>query len=215
MNGKLKALGLGVLAAMAASALAVVGASAQVAGHFSSDVEHTLFIGTENATHNTQFSVDGGGPIRCHKTSYTYTGQAKLLAGVRLVPKYEECTTVGQEAKFTFTTNGCLYTLKTNSGGAHATFFIECPNGTPMEIHHPNCTMTIPEKKLLNGVSYTTLLEGGKHALTVNVTVSGIPVEYHGGACIILGTSHKGAWTGSFTLKGTDKAGNLVNITAT
>jgi hypothetical protein len=214
MSGKLKALGLGLVAAMAVCAVAVVNAPAQVNGHFSSDVEHTLFVGTENATHNTQLSVDGGTAIRCHKTTYTFTGQAKLLVGVRLAPKYEECTTVGQEAKFTFTTNGCLYTLKPNTGFPHGTFFIECPGGKPMEIHHPNCTIVIPEKTLLTGVTYTTVVEV-KHALTVDVTVKNIPVHYHGGACTFLGTNHTGSLTGSFTLKGTDTAGTPVNITVT
>lgn len=214
MSGKFKALGLGLLAAMAVSAVAVANAGAEASGHFSSDVQHTIFTGTEDEADATEFSVDGGTGIRCHKTSYTYTGAAKLLAGLQLTPTYENCTTSGQATEFKFTTNKCRYTIKMNSAGEHATFFIECEGG-PMEIHHPNCTITVPPQTLLKGVKYTTIIEGDKHALTVDVTVGNIAVQYHGGICIFLGTNHTGALTGSFRVRGANTAGEPVDITAT
>jgi hypothetical protein len=214
MSGKFKALGLGLLAAMAISAVAAVNAGATASGHFSSATHHTIFTGTEDEADSTEFSVDGGTGIRCHKTSYTYTGAATLLAGLQLTPTYEKCTTSGEATEFKFTTNDCRYTIKMNSSGGHATVFIECEKG-PMEIHHPNCTITVPQQFQLTGVKYTTLIENNKHALTVDVTVNNIAVQYHGGICIFLGTNHTGALTGAFRVRGANTAGEPVDITAT
>jgi hypothetical protein len=97
----------------------------------------------------------------------------------------------------------------------HATFLFLCGE-KPLEIHHPNCTVTIPQQQQpASGVSYTPLLENGKHALTATLTLSNIEAQYHGGACIFLGTNQKVAMSGSLTLRATDTAGAAVNLTNT
>jgi|SRR6187549_178407 len=214
MSGKSKALGLGLVATLAIAAIASVSASAEVTGHFIVEGGDANLVGTENATHNSQFSVEGGTPIECLNDSYEGFGGSETLAGFTLVPKYPTCKTAGAaNHEVTITPNGCRYTLKATEK-VHATFWILCPEGKPMEIHHPNCTITIQEQNL-SAVSYTTLLENTKHALTVNLTVENITAHYHGGACIFLGTTHKGALKGSFTIKALDTAGKQVNLTVT
>ena len=135
------------------------------------------------------------------------------MAGFTVVPKYEGCKTKETGTVVTVTVNGCRYTFKSTEK-VHATFLFLCENG-PMEIHHPNCTVTVPQQlQPVSGVSYTTLLENGKHALTATLTLTNIEVQAHG-VCSILGTNQKGALTGSITLRATDTAGNPVNLTNT
>jgi len=214
MSGKLKALGLALLAATAVSAIGAVSASADFGGHFEVEGSGAFLIGSENATHNSRFSFDGGTAIECANTSYEGRGGG-TLAGFTLAPEYPTCETAGTKThNVTITPNGCTYTFKSTSG-THATFWIICPAGKVFEIHHPSCTIKIPAQEHLYGVSYTTLTENNKHALTVDLTVSNITAHYEGGICVFLGTTHKGALNGSFTLKATDEADKPVHITHT
>jgi len=214
MSGKFKALGLGLLAATAVSVVGVVNASATSFGTFEFESNHTVIVGSENATHKSKFSLVGlAGNIECGKVAYTGTAQAELVAGVTVTPHYEECKTEGTATNVTIKHNGCEYTLKSSSE-PHATWHVFCPSGKVIEIHHPNCTVTIPAQ-VANGVSYTKVVEGGKHALTVNLTIENITAYFHGGICIFTGTNHTATLKGSFTLKGTDTAGNATSITIT
>lgn len=214
MSRRFKALGLGLFVAVVVSAVGVVGASAEVTGHFTVEVDDAVLEGTEEGAHNSQFSVDGGTPIECVSDSYDGNAGAETLAGFTLTPEYPTCKTEGAAThNITITMNGCDYTLKSTSG-THATFWIQCPLGKAIEIHHPNCTITIPSDKTLTGASYTTVLEDGKHALTVNLTVS-MKANYHGGICVFLGTSHQGAMSGSFTLQAFGADGKAVDLTVT
>jgi hypothetical protein len=214
MIGKAKALGLGVLVAMAVSAVATVGASAEYSGHFVTEVMSTTVTGSETATHRSRFTV-GGGTVECTNASYKGTIQGETVIGFTIAPKYESCFTQGTAThNVTITPNECTYTLKSTEK-VHATFLIFCGD-KPIEIHHPNCTMNIPpQEEPRSGVSYTTLLESGKHALTATFTVEKLEVEYEGGVCIFLGTNQTGSLKGSITLKGTDEAGKPVHITNT
>lgn len=215
MSGKLKALGLALLVAMAVAATGAVSASAEVTGHIAVEIDDATLVGSENEVHNSQFSVDGGTPIECGSDSYEGEAGAETLAGFTLKPEYPKCKTAGSETyNIAITVNGCDYTLKSTSG-THATFWIQCPSKQAIEIHHPNCTIKFLPKSNLTGIRYTTLTEAGKHALTVDLTVENIEVEYHGGICIFLGTNHKGALKGSFTIRATDAGGNAVGITNT
>lgn len=217
MSGKFRSLGLGLLATMAVSAIAAIGASAEVTGHFIVEGGDANLVGSENAAHNSQFSFDGGTPVECLNDTYEGFAGSETLAGFTLTPKYPTCKTAGTEThNVTITMNGCRYTFKSTTG-THATFWILCPTGKAIEIHHPNCTITIPEENNLHltGVTYTTSVENAKHAFTVDLTVENITAHYHGGVCIFLGTSHKGALKGSFTLKAVDTDGKPVHITNT
>lgn len=215
MSGKSKALGLGLLATLAVSALAVTSASAEYSGHFVIEGPDANVIGTETATHKTRFSVVGmEGSIECEKASYSGLIGAETVGGFTVVPKYEACKTTGTATAVTITVNGCRYTFKSTEK-VHATFLFLCEE-KPLEIHHPNCTITIPQQaQPSSGVSYTTLLENGKHALTATLTITNIEMQAHGGICVFLGTNQKGSLTGSITLRATNTAGNPVHLTNT
>lgn len=221
MNTKLKALGLGLLAVLAMSAFAVVNASATVSGHFVSDTTHTIVKGTESGTHFLNFKGESGEPIGCTHASYEGTITGETVTTVTVSPVYKECST-GRKAphEIAVTMNGCDYTFHSAGTNKHGTVSVDCPVGKAIEIHHPNCTMTVPAQTptattLTGGATYTTTVEEGKHALTVDITVGNIEVQYHGGICIFTGTTHKFTMEGSVTVWGTDTAGNRVNITHT
>jgi len=232
MSLKLKALGLGLLAAMAMAAFAVVNATAETGGHFTSDSlnKKTVITGTENptVTHYTEFTIAGFKPIGCHKTSYDGTIEGNTVEHVRVTPTYEEClTTEGTTGEVTVHANECGFTFKVGKKStAHNTVSIVC-KGTKkyFEITHPNCTIRVPEQNL-TGVSYTTDLQGGKHAITLDATVKNITTHFEGGICIFTGTTKVSEYTGSVTVEGFEDLGNdathpygiegnRVNITAT
>ena len=215
MSSKLKALGLGLLAALAVSATAGVNASAEVSGHFVVDGTHATVVASESGAHRIKFSASGlTGAVECLENSYSGVIGSQTVAGFTITPTYKTCRTEGSAThNVTITTNGCRYTFKATEK-THATFWFLCGDQF-LEIHHPNCTIKIPELTNLSGVSYTTVVENGKHALTADFTVENIPVQYEAGICTFLGTNQKGAMKGSLTLKATDTAGSPVNLTVT
>jgi hypothetical protein len=100
----------------------------------------------------------------------------------------------------------------------------EFTSGNPGTVHvkclititHPNCEITVPvQTPHSGGVTYNTVTEGGKHALTLSVNVGGITGQFHGGLCIFLGTNHTFNMTGSATVWGEDKDNLRVNVTHT
>ena len=120
----------------------------------------------------------------------------------------------------TVTPNDCDYTFFSHGTNTHGTISVMCPEGKAIEVHHPNCTITVgaqspTSEHMKEGATYTTTVVNGKHALTVDVTLKAITAQYHGGICIFLGTNHTAEMTGAVTLSGTDTLGNPVNITHT
>ena len=222
MSIKLKALGLGVLAVLAMSAFAAMSATAETGGHFTSEVHHTTIVGSENTTHTTLFSVDGGTQIKCLETSYHGTTDETTETEVTITPTYKTCTTVGaSHHTVTVHTNKCDFLFKVGKSAPTQDNTVEVAcSGAPayFEITHPNCTIRVPAQSaatgLQGGVAYTTITKNNKHALTADVTVSEIAAHYEGGICVFLGTNHKATMNGSVTLEGRSGA-NPVNITAT
>jgi len=202
-----------------------------VNGHFSNDAPngHATIIGTETGPHtphslsfqrtdNTQFT---GAAIECTKATYHGTTTAAITDSITITPTYIDCaTTEGVWGEVDVTTNGCTYTFRSTSAATghkpthHATVSVVCPAGKAIVIDHPNCTITVPPQTL-TGVTYTTIEESGKHAITLNVTATHIAGQFHGGICIFLGTSKEFDMNGAVTVKGTDTNNNPVNITAT
>jgi hypothetical protein len=226
MSKKLKILGVALAAALVVSSLAVLNASAKVAGHFTSDAAHTLLVGSEGHSgtevHTTEFHIDQGNGIVCDVAKYSGTTSVATTTEVTVFPSYEKCHTTGSETIIPITLNGCHYTFFSAGANAHGTVAVNCPGGGAIEIHHPNCTITVGAQSpttehMTQGVAYTTKSNPttGKHELTVDATLKGITAQYHGGVCIFLGTSHTGEMTGSVTLQGTNTEGQQVNVTHT
>lgn len=232
MSLKLKALGLGLLATMAMAAFAAVNATAQVGGHFVSDspTGNTAITGTENPTvsHFTEFTIGNQTPFGCHETSYDATVTGNTVEDITVTPTYKGClTTGGTTGEVIVDTNDCGFTFKIGKKStAHNTVSIVCKKTTKhIVITHPNCTIRVPEQNL-TGVSYTTDVQNGKHAITLDATVENITAHYEGGICVFLGTSQTSKYTGSVTVEGFEDLGNdathpygkeggPVNITAT
>ncbi|HYP55926.1 MAG TPA: hypothetical protein VEQ41_06460, partial [Solirubrobacterales bacterium] len=164
----------------------------------------------------TKLSIDGGTPIDCTKVTDSGTTTTSTATEVTIVPTFLECGTEGAGHNMTVDMNGCHYLVRIGkSAGGHNTIQFVCPTGLSARLTHPNCTIAIPAQTPSGGLSYTTTTENGKHALTVDVTVSGITAHYEGGICVFLGTSHSATINGSVTIAGINTAGSPVNITAT
>jgi len=212
------AFGLGLLAALAMSAMSVMSASAITSGHFTSDaVGGTTFHIEENTgtAHVVKLHAPTlGRTIECHHPTYKASTTATTTQVITVEPEYTNCTS-GEEA-VTVTMNGCDYTFTSRSAG-HATTHFKCPVGKVAEIHSPNGTFTFGAQTPGGGATYTTITDPptGKHAITANITATGITYECHG-LCAIFGTTgHNGEMTGSVTITGKNHAGQKVNITAT
>jgi hypothetical protein len=225
MSTKLKALGLGLIATMALGAVAVMNASANGAGHFvSTGNTHVLVRGAENigTLHRLELRSHGlEGGIVCEEAIYPdYTSSAETETSIVVKPTYNTCHTTDDAVPYddlTVTMNGCSYRFTVASGTTDATeqtVHLECPVGAKIEVHHPNCTITIPEQTINTGVTYKTITEGGIHAITLESSAE-FSTEYHGGICIFTGTNHTGTLVGSATVRGFNTAGVQVPITAT
>lgn len=221
MSLKLKALGLGVLAMLAVSGFATMNAGASGTGHFVSDVDHTIIVGTEGpgTNHRLHLTGDlGGAPIGCNVANYHGTATSKTVTSLTIEPTYSGCSTTESSA-VTVTPNGCTYTFTVTENTEPNTeqdVHLSCPSGKAIEIHHPSCTITVAGPQTVqDAVTYTKVVENGKHAITLDVNAD-FATQYHGGICIFLGTSgHSGSLDGTATVKGTNTAGEQVSITAT
>lgn len=231
MRTTLTACSIGLLALLATGAFAAINASATVNGHFTNDAPngHATVVGFETygTTHMTELQrteptgTSTGASIACTNASYHGTLNAITTESITVAPTYSGCaTTGGTWGEVVITTNGCTYTFRSTSGASteppthHATVSVVCPAGKSIEIHHPNCTFTIPSQTL-SGITYTTIVENTKHAITLNATVTHIKGEFHGGICIFLGTPKEFDLLGALTVIGQDTNGGPVNITAT
>jgi hypothetical protein len=222
MSLKLKALGLGLVAALAMSAVLVMSASATDGGHFTSDSVdgHTAISGADEATDQTEFT-GGIADVKCSTATYAATTTTATATSLTVTPTYAGCTGGGGEVKVTM--NGCTYTFtvrplpETN----HNTVHLVCPVNVRPEIHviATGCTITVlPNQTPTAGVVYKTITKNGKHAITVGVTTSGITAQYHGGffRCGKAEGAHGLTEIhGSAEVEGKNTAGEFVNITAT
>jgi hypothetical protein len=215
MSTKLKALGLGLFAAMAMSTVAVMTAGAQTGGHFMSTSSFTTILGFDEGNHLLHFNKEGGSAgerIGCEINNYIGAMTNATTTEIPIEPTWATCrTTVEGAQHFGITGSGCIFLFTVKAANAHNTLHLNCPSGKVIEIHHPNCTITVPPQTV-NGVSYPSDGDG----ITLTSTVKGIESTYHGGICIFLGTSnHKMEMVGSITLIGLDGDGNRASISAT
>jgi hypothetical protein len=224
MSLKPKLLGPTILALAAVSATLVVNASANTSGHFTAELaEHHLIVkGTESrksGTHalslygiNSDGTTGAGQPIQCTHADYhgTLSGSAATTTQtVQIRPKYFECQT-GGGAVHDVTVEvpvACGTNVFELTSGGNGTMHLRCT----ITIKHPNCTIAIPPQTV-SGISYALTVESEKLALTLNVNVRNIVGNYHGGACVFLGTPHLFELVGSVTAWGENTAGGRVSI---
>jgi hypothetical protein len=221
MSTKLKALSLGVLAALAASAVfGGTSATGDTGGHFTSDLDLTTLVGKESGEfHRIHFKREGASneeAVGCKTTSYHGIRAGKTFTDVRINPEWSNChTTKAGQPEWDIIENGCFFVFKIGDTGTHHTVDLVCADGKKIEVKHPNCTVEIPPQSLI-GVVYKTDMINNKHAITLEATVNDIKSQYHAGVCIFLGTNHEYEMYGSVTVEGLEPGTqNPTNITAT
>jgi len=214
MGFKSKAM-VAVIAAAAISAVGVASASAETGGHFTFDTAHTLLKESKEAGHSFELKNSNEEAINCSQAIGESTVNATTLTELQLTPTYSGCKTSGG-AEVTATMEGCSYVFTIGKDArADNTVDLTCPSGKALELHHPNCTMTIPPQTGKLGAAFTEVIESAKRALTMELTVSALTVQYHGGICILLGTNQLWKINGSFKLAGWNTVGEPTAIRAT
>ncbi|HYP56607.1 MAG TPA: hypothetical protein VEQ41_09975 [Solirubrobacterales bacterium] len=222
MSLKLKVFSLGVLAVVAASALAVVNAGAVTppGSHFlSHSAEHHLVIkGTDGfgTGHAMKFRGESGEAITCTHSTYhgTLTGSAATTTqAFQVRPHYTKCATEG----------GSWGSVTIHVPAACGTNVIEFTSGNPGTVHvncqititHPNCTIRVPVQTS-SGATYTPFAESNASALTIDVSgQEELTSHYEAGICVFLGTAHKHKLEGQATFWGEHTSGSRVGITHT
>lgn len=231
MSLKLKALILGLLAALALSSVLVANAGATRSGHFTSDSPSgvTTIVGHEstgtNVTHKIEFDSVGlsalSEPIVCKHASYHGSINVLTTQEIRVKPTWTGCETTPIDTKqlVTIHTNNCELKFTSRSEPGDATAGLICPAGKKIEVTNPHtgCKLSFGTQTIANAVTYDTTVENGKHAITLTATATNIHFTAHSGACIFIATTHTdGTMQGSATVTGLNGVGlDPVNITAT
>jgi hypothetical protein len=218
MSLKLKGLSLGLLAAIAMSAVVVMNASASVSGHFTNDAVggHAIVNQTSSAgsSHQFKFQIGKTSPLVCN--SFTATGTVSLatVTQVEGTTDFSGCRTEDGEANsLEIHENGCSGRGTSNASGA-ITSDLVCPIGKGIIVTHPNCTISIPAQNNISGFTATQITVEGKHAITLDANVQ-YTVHYEGGICVFLGTNQTMFITGSTVIRGKNTEGSYINITST
>jgi hypothetical protein len=218
MSLKLRALGLAVLAVTSISAFVAVQASATVSGHFLSDASggHTIVDqeASVESTHALVFRIGASPAIQCDKARALGTAAASTVQQVEGSTELSKCHTEEQEpGTVVVDSNGCTGRARSNSAGA-LTADLVCPAGKTMLFTHPNCTISLPPQNDIGGFTPTTIIENGKHAITIDVNVK-YTTHYEGGICVFLGTTQQASVVGGTIIKGLNTQGEQVSITST
>jgi hypothetical protein len=125
--------------------------------NFKSEIENTVFGGTEGGTTELVFNA---GTLKCKEAKYTGFQQPKASETLTLVPTYLECEVVGGSKFVTITTNDCSFLLHAETEVGQVsnppTLDVNCEDadGTktgPMviswtEFGQTKCKITIPEQ---------------------------------------------------------------------
>jgi hypothetical protein len=220
MKLKLKALGVGLLAALAVAAVAVVNASATAGGHFVTDVTHADIKGFNSENHPIHFIEHGvAGEVGC-TTDYkaTMISATKTVSELVVTPSYDTCYTTGTQTVFPVHINGCTYKLTVaanTTDNTEQTAHVVCPGAGALEVTHPNCILKIGSQTITTGITYTRKSEG-KHFITMDVNAQ-ISTTLHGLCQFVLPTNKNGTIKGTIRVRAYEqgKPLNEVNLTAT
>ena len=216
MIGKLKALGLALVAVAAASAFSASTAQAgeldigwtpaSVFAHSEFGQDHVFTLRTTTANVFT---------ARCGTASLEGTTQGQKINEATVTATYTgfaggNCTAFGVNAQVLM--NGCRYTL-TGSGQFANTAVLDivgCTSGKQIEIKTAICTLDIPQQNNLWHVVGSNL---SSTEVTLSATVNGIQVRQTGAICPD-GNNHVSSissFTGNTILRArTDTGGFLV-----
>jgi hypothetical protein len=220
MSLKLKVIGLGLLAAILVSGIAVVNASANGEGHLVSEVTHTEIKGFETETHTGAMIIHGlAGEMVCDENSAVATITTETVVSVTGSATVSKCHTKGSATDIPVHINGCTGTgtiAKGTTENTEQTGHLVCPPGKAVVITHPNCTVTIHPQTNTTGATIKQITNPvtGKHEIT-GVSNVQFSVTRHGLCQFVAPTLGTGTAIGSATARGFDTEGNQVSITAT
>jgi len=236
MSLEAKAIGLGLLAALAASALALAAiqnttnmtAQAETGGHFyTNDTSgHTILKGEDKAGNTFTFTDEhyAAAKATCKKdTTYEGTLTAQTVTEITLTPKFAECEALGFPAHID--TNGCDFVFTIGKTfNQHNTTHIKCPVGKHLQITATSpfgvCTITIKGQTPAPGSGYYKPVGEIEHEITIKPTLRSVHAIYLGGPAKCGGvpegtTTFKGKIDGRIALKAFTTAGVQKGITAT
>jgi hypothetical protein len=219
MSLKLKALSLGLLAAVAIAAFAGVTASANNReGHFvTTGTGISIIRTTQGGPHTLEFEIHNFLPgMICDKHGSEVQNEKETENELILFLEFADCyTTNNPGQKFPITAKNCpiwLFAAKGTTPMTEQTVKFDCI--IPIEIHHPLCTIKIPAQDNLTGVTYTPILINGKHAITLDANIK-YNAQFEAGVCTMMGTNQTGTLKGSLTIEAFNLAGEQANLTAT
>lgn len=218
MSIKLKAVGLGLLATVALAAFAAASAMANKEGHFvTTGTPIPIIKTTQSPTHTLEFEIHGFGPgMICDKHGSEVQNEKETENELILFLEFADCYTTNDPAtKFPITAKGCPIWIWAAAGTTpmtEQTSKFDCIS--PIEIHHPNCTIKIPSQSFNTGITLTPILENNKHTITLDVNLT-YTAHFEAGMCTMLGTSQTGTLKGSLTVEAFNLQGERANLTAT
>jgi len=219
MNLELRALGLGLLAAVAISAGLAASAGANGEGHFVTDLAHTDIEGFVSGDHKLHFSLHGmEDEVGCNTHYYTATPTTATTTSITVTPHYEECVTTSNGIATPIEANGCTYTFTVAKGTTdktEQTAHLLCPAGQKIEILHLNCTIDIHPQTISSGITYTRKEVKGVHYITLDAAVQ-VTTTRHGPCQFILPTNGVSTLSGFIVVRAfKPKTLAIVNVTAT
>ena len=222
MSLKFKALGLGLLAALAVSAVGVMNASANGNGHFvTTGNSHTFITGfaAPGTPHNLHLVNHGlEGEVGCATQSYpSHTISSETFTSITVTPSYAGCTTTSNGQAVPVDVNGCTYTFTVALGttnNTEQTAHLICPAGKKIEITHPNCTVSVHPQTINTGLTYTTEGSGNTHGITMHVNIQFTQTR-HGLCQFIAPTNGNGTLKGSVTVTAENTSQEHVPLTVT
>jgi hypothetical protein len=201
MIRNLRALGLGLVAALSLSAVA---ASASSAAQLHSEAGHTILTGSQPMAPN-ELGLDVG-VMKCGVAKFDGTIAAATTTTFSLTPTFGNCEIGGVEVLFTH--NECKFRFHIGPN-EHPTGTVDivCPD-QPIEIDGPACVVTIPPQAGLQGETFTNEGEGAERRVIVDLNLGGIHYVEHGMGCQNQTvTTNNGTYTGQITLTGESAGG--------
>lgn len=215
MNGKLKTLGLTLLAVLALGAATATGASAE--GSYVFESPHAELEGsqTEASEFETKFGV-----VSCEVATFKGTASSEgeeseeakePVSDLTITPSYSGCKLGGLSV--TVDMNGCQYTLTAPEEAEESPPFdlhaelhiVNC--SSPIRMTAPGCTVEIAEQTPETPTVALSHTGVGPLEALVTPTVNGFSYSYSG-ACGS-GSASNGAYRGPVEMQGVAPAANL------
>jgi hypothetical protein len=208
MNGKIKALSLALMAALALSAVIASAASAQ----FTSNKEHTILSGSQKVGTNDVFTAgEGFGGVTCENVTSSGTVQSTSENTQVTTPVYENCKdSFGRTIDIDNNKLTHTFTTGAGEGNVHVSggMTITATSGGSVV-----CTVVMKVPQTNNGVTFFNL--GGTKGIEITTHSTNVISTSSGGFfnCGISNGEHKeGTYDGVTVTTGKDTAGVAAEI---